>query len=52
MDHEHLSGEIKGLLCLNCNQALGRLIESKIIINNLLTYLNKYDRKKPLGTRL
>ena len=42
VDHNHITGEVRGLLCLNCNQALGRLKECPNIITNLLKYVEKY----------
>lgn len=42
VDHNHDTGEVRGLLCLNCNQALGRLKESPEIITNLLNYVKYY----------
>lgn len=39
VDHNHTTGKFRGLLCDNCNRALGYLKESEVIINNLLTYL-------------
>lgn len=40
VDHNHLTGEIRGLLCPNCNRALGLLKDSKERIKNALEYLD------------
>ena len=43
IDHNHKTGEIRGLLCSNCNTALGLLKEDFLIINNLKNYLKKHN---------
>ena len=40
VDHDHSTGEVRGLLCSSCNSAIGKLRESKIIIENAIKYLN------------
>lgn len=42
IDHCHASGRVRGLLCFNCNAALGMLKESKQILQNALNYLEKH----------
>lgn len=42
VDHNHINGKIRGLLCSTCNRALGLLYDDEIIIQNLLTYLRKH----------
>lgn len=44
VDHDHFSGEIRGLLCMRCNRALGLLDDDEIIINNLLGYIRKFKK--------
>jgi len=46
IDHNHHTGEIRGLLCSNCNAAFGFIgdgdnIKTPFIINNLFSYLHK-----------
>ena len=40
VDHEHESGGIRGLLCHNCNLAIGRLYEDPVIIKAALEYVS------------
>lgn len=41
IDHEHNSSNIRGLLCRQCNAAIGALREDVNIVENALTYLKK-----------
>lgn len=41
IDHCHTTNKIRGLLCSNCNTALGLLNESPEKMNGLLDYLDK-----------
>ena len=39
VDHDHVTGKVRGLLCQSCNQALGLLQDSLTNISNALEYL-------------
>jgi hypothetical protein len=39
VDHDHKSGEIRGLLCINCNTGLGRFKDSKDLLTKAIKYL-------------
>lgn len=39
VDHDHLSGDIRGLLCRACNTALGLFNDSVERLQNAITYL-------------
>jgi hypothetical protein len=41
IDHCHTTGKIRGLLCDNCNKALGLFQDSPTLLNNAIQYLNK-----------
>jgi Recombination endonuclease VII len=43
VDHNHASGQVRGLLCGTCNVALGMLRESKQTLSNLIDYLTKSE---------
>jgi len=42
VDHSHVTGEIRGLLCYKCNSALGSLDDDPERIRALLEYLEKW----------
>ena len=43
VDHCHKNKKIRGLLCRNCNSAIGMLKDSKEIIMRAASYVDKYD---------
>lgn len=42
VDHSHETGKVRGLLCANCNTAIGLLKDDKELLVNALNYLGKY----------
>jgi Recombination endonuclease VII len=42
VDHNHVTGKVRALLCGNCNQALGCLKEDPEQVKALLRYINEY----------
>jgi len=43
VDHCHISGKVRKLLCLQCNTALGMLKEDINTIENLKNYIKEYQ---------
>ena len=41
VDHCHTTGEVHGLLCSNCNRAIGMLGESPVILAKAIQYLTE-----------
>lgn len=41
VDHDHITGKVRGLLCGSCNRFLGRINDSIETANRLLEYLKK-----------
>ena len=44
VDHDHGTGEIRGVLCKRCNQGIGLLQDSSRIIENAAIYLKRYGK--------
>lgn len=43
LDHDHLSGKIRGILCKRCNLLLGQVQDDKNILKSAIEYLEKYS---------
>ena len=41
VDHDHNTGKVRGLLCLNCNHGIGMLKDNLINMQNAVKYLTK-----------
>jgi hypothetical protein len=44
VDHDHETGELRGLLCFGCNIAIGHLKESKDMLERTLAYMNRVKK--------
>jgi hypothetical protein len=42
VDHDHATGQVRGMLCSNCNQALGNVRDSVQVLERLAGYLVKH----------
>ncbi len=45
VDHNHKTGKIRGLLCINCNRALGFFKDNTFILFSAIKYLKKNNKK-------
>lgn len=43
VDHNHESGAVRGLLCANCNMAIGYACDSIEVLEKAIAYLRKHD---------
>lgn len=41
VDHDHITGKIRGLLCHSCNVAIGHVRENVETLYSMIAYLNK-----------
>lgn len=42
VDHSHITGKVRGLLCKNCNVQIA-IFDNEPLYNKAMEYLNKYD---------
>jgi hypothetical protein len=45
-DHDHFTGKFRGVLCVNCNMALGQVNDDTGILKSMISYLEKYKQKE------
>lgn len=39
IDHDHITNEVRGLLCMNCNNGIGRFEDDITLLQNAIKYL-------------
>jgi len=39
LDHDHITGKVRGVLCRRCNMTLGSLGDNPAILRNMIAYL-------------
>jgi hypothetical protein len=49
-DHDHITGQIRGILCRKCNLALGHVNDSTVLLRGLIEYIEN-DATKDIATR-
>lgn len=52
VDHDHVTGDIRGLLCSNCNPMLGYAGDSIDILQKAASYLERHAGKKLAGDNI
>lgn len=49
IDHNHFSGQIRGLLCSNCNRGIGSFKEDTQALKKAIEYLEHYSKLAQKG---
>ncbi len=44
IDHCHKTGEVRGLLCIQCNLSLGYVKDDEKVLEKMISYLKKHRR--------
>lgn len=39
IDHNHVTGKVRGILCAHCNQGLGHFRDNILFLENAINYL-------------
>ena len=45
VDHDHETGEVRGILCNCCNKVIGYAYEDTAILESAIKYLKSYEKK-------
>jgi hypothetical protein len=48
VDHDHLTGRVRWLLCANCNRGLGYFRDSITVMKSAIEHLHEYQSKEGL----
>lgn len=43
VDHDHVTGAVRGLLCANCNNGLGRFKDNSTLLRQAADYIERYS---------
>jgi len=46
VDHDHKTGKIRGLLCNDCNNGIGRMKDDISLLENAISYLRRNNGKE------
>ena len=45
LDHDHLTGKVRGALCFDCNSTLGKFNDNIMLLRKAADYLEKYEHE-------
>ena len=51
VDHDHITDNVRGILCVNCNTGIGMLKDNKEVVQRAYFYLEKQERKDLYGQK-
>lgn len=44
VDHNHITGQVRSLLCFHCNFVIGHAMESELVLTKAINYLDKWNK--------
>jgi hypothetical protein len=47
VDHCHKTGKVRGLLCINCNQGLGKFKDNIELMKSAILYIENHNKSYP-----
>lgn len=50
IDHDHKTGEIRGILCNSCNQGLGKFKDNSNVLERAASYIKQCGKIATKGT--
>jgi hypothetical protein len=50
VDHDHKTGKVRGIVCLNCNAAMGALKDDVRLVWEAIHYLEEWRGDIPLSS--
>lgn len=48
VDHDHSTGEVRGILCFCCNNALADFQEDRLLFRKAADYLDRQDHREEI----
>lgn len=52
IDHDHQTGIIRGLLCNDCNRAIGQMQDSSVLLRKAAEYLEAFEARNAKSAEL
>lgn len=44
VDHNHVTGQVRELLCVNCNRGIGSFRDNTLLLSKAIEYLDKWKQ--------
>lgn len=50
VDHDHVTGKVRGMLCFSCNAALGHFKDDPVVLRRAADYLDRHTGAQPAAS--